>query len=105
MIAGRLRETIVILKPTIIQNEVGEQETTYQEIRTTRAELLQNGGNRNLSNDEISYSYNKTFNVRIYVELDEFYRIKWKNKYYRILSIETNEENQYKTIVTELINE
>lgn len=105
MIAGRLTEKIVILKPTITVNEVGEQETTYQEERTTRAELLLNGGNRNISNDEISFSYNKTFNVRIYIDLDEFCRIKWNGKYYRILSIETDKENQYKTIYTELINE
>lgn len=105
MDAGSLTERIEILTPTIVKNEVGEQETQYILKYSTRAKKINNSGSRNLENHEIVYDYVKTFEVRLYVDVNEFDRIKYKEKYYRILNIDTNKELQKITIHTELVNE
>ena len=71
----------------------------------TRARVIHNNGNRPLQNSEVFYSYNKTFQVRIYVNVDEFDLIKYDNKFYRILSLDKNKEEQLITINTELVND
>lgn len=105
MIAGKLTERIEIYSPHITINEVGEQATEYILKNTTKANVVHKSGSRNIENDEIVYNYNKTFEVRIYIDVDEFDRIKWGNKYYRILDIDTNKELQKITIQAELVND
>lgn len=105
MIAGKLTERIEIYSPHIIVNDVGEKSTEYVLKNTTKANVIHNKGSRDIENDEIVYNYQKTFEVRIYVDVGEFDRIKWGNKYYRILYIDTNKELQKITIQTEVVNE
>ena len=105
MNAGKLTDKIEIFTPKITKNDVGEQSTEYILKLTTKANIQHIKGNRDIENNEVVYNYSRTFEVRIYVDVNEFDRIKWKNKYYRILDIDTNKELQQITILTELVNE
>ena len=105
MDAGSLTEIIEIYSPHVYKNDVGEQVNDYILKNTTKAKKVNKGGSRNLENNEIVYNYTKTFEVRIYVDVDDFDRIKYNNKFYRILDIDTNKELQKITITTELVNE
>ncbi len=71
----------------------------------TRAMIDRREGNRIVENNEIVYTHNKTFIVRIYHELKDNYIIEWNNKFYRIMNIEEDRSKQWKTIQTELIND
>lgn len=106
MRAGRLTEVISVEKPTQWQNEYGATSIEWETfIGRTRAEVTYSNGNRRNENNEIIFAYEVIFTVRIYHQIDERMRIIWKNKKYRILSIEENKELQSLTIKTELINE
>jgi head-tail adaptor len=105
MRAGSLTEIIEIWKPVTVINEFGEQATEYILSKQTRANLIHNSGNRNINNGEVVFSYNKTFVIRNYHNIDELDRIKWNNRFYRILDIEPNDKLQQLTLVTDIINE
>lgn len=105
MRAGILTELITVLSPNIIVNEVGEQTTEYLPKLTTRANVNWKTGNRNIENNEIVFDYTKDFKVRYYVDINEFDRILWNNKQYRIISIEPNKHYQELNIIAEQIND
>lgn len=105
MIAGRLNEVVKIYKPMETINEYGESEFEFVYAYTTRAKVEYNTGNRLNENNELVFSYNKTFNVRSYVPLLETYQIEWQGKRYRILTLEFRREYNDIVINTELINE
>lgn len=105
MIAGRLNEVVKIYKPMETINEYGERVFEFVYAYTTRAKVEYNTGNRLNENNELVFSYNKTFNVRSYVPLLETYQIEWQGKRYRILTLEFRREYNDIAINTELINE
>lgn len=105
MIAGLLNKTIEIYSPYSHKNYVGEMQTEFVFKNKTRARKINKSGSRDLENHEIVYNNTKTFQVRIYVDIDNFDRIKFEGKFYRILDIDTDTENQMITIETELVNE
>lgn len=105
MRAGLLTEIIYVYKPIITISDYGEQSTSYVLDHITKARVDHTSGNRNISNGEVVFDYSKIFIVRIYNNIDELDRLKWNNKFYRILSIEPNKELQQLTITTELIND
>lgn len=105
MQAGLLNELIEIYKPSIESNEYGEQVQVYAKNYDTRAQVIYDNGNRTASNNEIVFNYTKTFKIRRYIEVMENYQIKYKNKFYRILSIEDIRQYNHKVVTAELINE
>lgn len=105
MNAGRLDEIIVIQKPIVSKDEYGANITEWVDSIRTRADVQFESGNRQNENNEIVYSYSKVFTIRYYHNIDEFDRVIWKCKKYRILSIEPDKGKQSITIRTELINE
>lgn len=105
MDAGSLKERIEIYKTTLTKNEVGEEQNDWVLKTETRSKVTNNSGSRNEENNEIVYNYIKTFEVRSYVDISEFDRIKWDGKFYRILNIDINKEYQKQIIQTELIND
>ena len=105
MRAGLLTERIEILQPDVATNDFGEETTNWVSIYTTKARLVHTGGNRTVQNDEIFYSYTKTFQIRNYVPVQEYDRILWNGKQYRILDIEPEKQQQQITIKTELVND
>lgn len=106
MKAGLLTETIRIEKPVSNRDNYGADSKKWGTwIEKTKASVTFNNGNRINENNEIIFTYQVTFTVRIYHQINEEMRIIWKNKKYRILSLEENKERQSITIRTELINE
>lgn len=105
MRAGALRYTITIEKPVTTRNEYGSQEVKWETVCDTRAEVIYNRGYRDSDGIEVYYDYNPTFRIRYYHNLDDYMRIKYEGKYYRILSIQREVYSQTITLITELINE
>lgn len=104
--SGLLNEIINIYSPTSTVNEFGEKVQTYSLSYRTRAKVDHNSGLRDNQNNEVFYTYQKTFTVRSYVPINEFDQVDYNGKRYRILTIEdrTKDYND-KQIITELINE
>lgn len=94
MRAGLLNEVIHIFRQMETQSEYGDISTSYQEIATTRAKVNHSLGNREIQNDEIFYDYSKTFQVRIYVDVMDTDRIRYGDKFYRVISIEPDAHQQ-----------
>ena len=105
MVAGTLTEIITILKHSIVISEYGDQSDTYTPARTTRADVIYRSGNRTDSNNEAFYAYHRTLVVRKYIDVNEFDRIKWNDKIWRILSIDANRIKNSKILEIELVNE
>ena len=106
MLAGLLNEVIKVENPIVVENEYGANHIEWNTfIERTKAEVTYNNGNRLNQNNEIVFSYQVIFTVRVYHQITENMRIVWKNKKYRILSIEESKKKQKLVIKTELINE
>lgn len=103
MRAGVLTEPITFIRAEINKNEYGQEETIWSNYINTRSQVKYKSGNRITENNEIINTYTVEFIVRRYHKIDEFMRILWKNRKYRILAI--NEDKQSITITGELINE
>lgn len=105
MQAGLLKEVVTIQKPVVNQDGFGANDVNWSDLITTRASVGYNTGNRVNDNNEITFTYQVTFTVRVYHQINERMRIIWQGKKYRILSIELDKQKQRQTIRTELINE
>lgn len=105
MRAGVLSEVISFEQPVTITDVFGANQLSWELVTNTRAKVSYSSGNRATENNEIVFAYEVIFTVRIYHQIDERMRIIWKNKKYRILSIERNKAQQHQIIKTELINE
>lgn len=105
MRAGLLTEPIKILQSVLTINDFGEQTETWELKSETRARLVNDGGDRTIINGEIFYSNIKTFQVRLYVDIDDFDRIEWNGRQYRVLNIQPDKGKQNKTIRTEVVND
>lgn len=105
MRAGLLQEPIEIWEKILQVNEYGEETETWTLKYSTRARLVHDGGNRIIENNDIFFTHTKTFQVRDYVPVEEYNRIVWNNKNYRILNIEPDKSKMNLTIKVELIND
>ena len=77
----------------------------WSKLIDTRAFVNYTSGNRMTANNEVVWSHQVNFTIRVYHQVNEKMRIIWKGKKYRILSIEEDKDKQKLTIRTELINE
>ena len=106
MRAGLLSEVISVEQPVTTTDEYGANYIQWKTfIGKTIAQVTYTSGNRLNENNEIIFAYEVVFTMRIYHQINERMRIIWKNKKYRILSIEENKHLQSLTIKAELINE
>lgn len=106
MRAGLLTEVVTVEQPIIAKDDFGATEHLWKPIIiNTRAKVSYSSGGRANENNEIVFAYEVLFTMRIYHQINERMRIIWKNRKYRILSIEYNREQQQQIIKTELINE
>ena len=105
MRAGLLKETISIYRNEFTKNEYGEETEGWRLVTTTRAGLRHDSGTRAVEDGAIVYTAIKTFQVYYYVDVDDFDRIEWNGKMYRILNIDPVIEQQCKFIRTELIQD
>lgn len=106
MIAGTLNEIISVYRPSVVEGKYGPKKTVYVPyIRKTKARVNWNNGARTNENNEIVYGYNIAFAIRGYHVIDEYMRIKWNCKYYRIINIIPDKHLNEIKIDAELINE
>jgi SPP1 family predicted phage head-tail adaptor len=103
--AGLLNRMIEIYKPEVTINEYGEQDETFVYFKTIRAREIYNSGSRNNENGDITYNYQRTFEVRHYQPITERDRIKYNNKMYIVLSIEPLDKENYLRIDCDIVNE
>lgn len=103
--AGLLTECIKIQKPTVAVDGYGANDVKWIDYIFTRANVTYQNGNRVNDTNEITFAYQVSFTVRLYHDIDERMRIIYKDKKYRILSIEESKQIQKLTIRAELINE
>lgn len=104
MQAGLLNKQIQILQPVNIKDEFGSDNTEYVLKYTTRAHVVNQSGTHTNENGDVYTSYSFEFTIRNQVVIDEYMIIVYKNKKYRILSIDDTYEDKL-TINTEVINE
>lgn len=105
MRTGLLTEPITIYKAESAPNDYGELLQNYRFKCTTRARVIHGSGYRENTNNEVFYSYNKTFELWLYVGISETDYIEWNDKKYRVLSIEPVREQNKQIVETELVNE
>lgn len=105
MKAGLLKEDITVLTAVISVNDFGEESTEWVTKYQTKARLVNKSGNRTIQNAEVIYDYIKELEVRGYVPINDFDRILWNGKIYRILEILERKEYNSKIINVEVIND
>lgn len=107
MQAGRLTEDITITRPTVTQNEYGEQITTYSTVETCKAyaEYITGGSGRTETNEEITYNSIYMFTVYYHVNIKNYDVIEYDGNKYNVVFIQPNRTANYKKIKCEAINE
>lgn len=105
MRSGLLSHIITIQSQSIEINEYGEQVITYKTKSRCKAREIHKSGNRILENDEIMHIYNKVFEIWKFIDVEDTDFILYNNHQYRILSIEVDNKQLKKIIITELVNE
>lgn len=108
MKSGRLNKVIVIEELSTITNEFGEEEKSiYAPKFRTKAEVKNDGGNRETDNGEVFYSQIKTFIFWDYINsyLSDYDRIIYEGKPYRVINKDLNKEDKILYVKGELINE
>lgn len=103
---GKLKERINFERQVVTTDLYGHEKYSYENAFSTRAEIHYNNGNRLIENSEIFYDNSLTFKVQSYCPVEDTMRIKYNDKYYRIISV--NDEKNHlrqKIIIAELINE
>ena len=105
MRAGLLKETITIQNQISTKDIFGATSTLWIKKISTKAQVTNNSGNRINQNNEILHTYNKTFTIRLYHNVEDSDRILYKGKLYRIISIDREINTQLINIITELIND
>lgn len=106
MRAGILTKRIQIYREYKSVNEYGEAITgNYEYVHSTRAEVRQTNGTRVDENSNMTYTSLVTFNMRYYVDIRDYDRILYNDKFYRVLNIDRKDKQNYITVDTELVND
>lgn len=106
MIAGRMKYKLKLLEPSTAQNDFGEEETTYTELRIVHAERVKNTGKRSEEVGEHFPDYRVSWNIRDAHTVAENWRVQQLGGYlYTVVAIEPNIDRGYKTLICERVNE
>lgn len=105
MRAGLLKEVVEIKRAELVKNELGEEVETWTTVYTTRARVENMNSSIENQNDELTYVFTKRFTMRFYVPVHEFDRILWRDKLYRVISIDKDIPLQQLVVTGELIND
>lgn len=103
--AGLFNEPVEIYRFFTVKNKYGEEVTDREKVFSTRAKVSHAGGSRSLINNEIQTPYIKTFVLRIYVPCFDDSWIKYRDKFYRVTSIDEDKAMQQKVVIAEEVNE
>ena len=105
MNSALLKHPIEIYALVTTKTQYGTIKTEYTKKYDTRSHIIFNSENQVISEGEIFYPINRTFVVRSYVPVTETDRIKWDNKWWKILSINKNDYYGNIEIMTTIVNE
>lgn len=105
MRAGLLTERVMFQRPDVAQDGYGASDVEWIDVISTRADVTYNNGNRVNEANEVAFSYEVNFTVRLYHDIDERMRVIWCGNKYRILSVERDKQTQRIIVRTELIND
>lgn len=104
--AGMLTEIIVIEQECYTEDGFGAKKSTWKPVKTIRANRKFQSGTIKEDHSEMINDYRITFTVRSYHNIDDQKsRIRYRDKTYRILSINYERLQQTTTIETEYWNE
>lgn len=103
--AGLLRDIVTFQAPVITRDAFGEQSTQWVDHLTTRARVIFNGGTKAERNNEVYNSFNVTFVVRCYHDINDKMHIVYKGRKYNIESLNEDTQAQQTTLVCTVINE
>lgn len=102
--AGLLNERIRVLREIHVVTEYGDQDIQYKEKFWCRARHIDKEGTRIDVNNEIFYTNDKRFEIRIYQDIKDTDIIQFYDQFYRIINISPDRPNQRKILTVELIN-
>ena len=106
MRAGIFTKRIQIYREYKSVNEYGETITgNFEYVHSTRAEVTQTNGARVDENSNMTYTSLVTFNMRYYVDIRDYDRILYNDKFYRVLNNDRKDKQNYITVDTELVND
>lgn len=105
MNSALLKHEIEIYEMVTQPTQYGNIKPTYRLKYTTKAHVIFNSESQVVSEGEILYPINRMFVVRSYVPVVETDRIKYENKWYKILSINKNDYYQNTEIQTTSVNQ
>lgn len=106
MIAGRMKYKLTLLEPVKVENDFGEETTTYVETRTVNAERIKHGGSRSEEVGEHFPDYSAEFNIRDAHPVQENWRAQQLGgNLYTITNIVPNLDKGYKTLICVRVNE
>ncbi len=107
MRAGGLSDTrLVLMRPTRLVNSYGEEEPTWQEVRTVRAERVKMDGHRSEEVGEQFPDYSVRFNIRFAHPVEENWRVRQTDGHlYSVTNIIPNRRRGMKTLVCDRVNE
>lgn len=106
MEAGKLNQRVEFWSLHQSEDVYGHREDDYELSFSTKASIKYNNGNRLIENQEIFFDNTLTFKIRSYCPVQDTDRIKYRNKWYRILFVNDEYNNRREKIITaELINE
>jgi len=91
MRAGPLRYSIELYSKTNTRDDYSGYSEAYTYQCNTRADVKYLGGTQQIVNDQIFPSSDVQFTIRYKSDLDETYRIKWRNEIYWIDNIQVME--------------
>lgn len=100
MKAGQLRDRIYIYELKIERSPYGNTSRKWYFKCTTRAKKDFASGGRTTENEEIFYTVEREFIVRIYVPVVETDIIVWNDQKWRIISIDRSEKYNNTVIKT-----
>jgi SPP1 family predicted phage head-tail adaptor len=88
MDSGLLKYKITLQKPITAKNPYGSmQDVQYADYKTVNANMLDIGGNKMIANFELFTSKICQFVIRYREDIDETFRVKYKDKFYTINNI------------------
>ena len=106
MRAGGLKYQIELYKPERRDSGYSSGTTIwYERARATRADILFHKGAIVKEGREYLPSYSVEFRIRNYHDVQETWRVKYKDKFYNIEAIIPNDKRQLVTLVTNSVNE
>lgn len=81
-----LKSKILFLKPNVTSNKYGDkQDVTYSDYKEILAGVTNVGGNKNTDNMEFFLSDIIQLQIRYRTDIDESYRLRYKDKIYEIM--------------------